>query len=205
MARPSADLLRRLQERRAGRVRWRRTANALLPPPPRTYAAYGDGTVIVPPARIELPECIQIGSGTIVHEHAWLCVQRRPHLARPQLRIGNRVSLNRFVKVVCLGSVDIGDDVLTGDRVYISDVEHLPWSGDEDEHPLTDPQPVSIGDRVFLGISAIVKPGVTIGADAYVGAAAVVREDVPAGGLVVGDPARLVRLRNAETGEWERV
>ena len=205
MARTLADRLRELRDRQEGRARWRRTVDALLPPPPRAYAAFGAGTVVVPPARVESPECIHLGAGSILHEHAWLCVQRRPHLPEPRLRIGDRVSFNRFAKIVCLGSVDIGDDVLTGDRVYISDVEHLPWTGPEREHPLTDPQPVVIGDRVFLGISSIIKPGVTIGADAYVGAAAVVRDDVPPGGLVVGDPARLVRLRNPESGEWERV
>lgn len=36
-------------------------------------------------------------------------------------------------------------------------------------------------------------PGVTIGDDAVVGAASVVTTDVPAGTLVVGSPARVVR------------
>jgi acetyltransferase-like isoleucine patch superfamily enzyme len=143
--------------------------------------------------------------GVILHEHAWLCVQRRPHLPAPSLRIGDRSSLNRFLKIVCLGRVDIGVDVLLGDRVYISDVEHRPRTDGDDPHPLTDPQPVTIGDRVFVGIGVVVKPGVTVGDDAYLGAGAVIREDVPPGGLVVGDPARMVRLRNPETGEWERV
>jgi len=183
----------------------RQTTHALMPPPPSAWAAYGTNTVVVPPARIETPECIALGDGVILHEHAWLCVQRRPHLPPPSLRIGDRSSLNRFLKIVCLGSVEIGEDVLLGDRVYISDVEHLPWSGEQRTHPLIDPKPVVIGDRVHVGIAVVIKPGVTIGADAFLGAGAVIRDDVPEGGLVVGDPARLVRLRNAETGEWERV
>jgi len=182
----------------------RQTTTALLPPPPRACASYGAHTVVVPPARIETPECITLGNGVILHEHAWLCVQRRPELPPPSLRIGDRSSLNRFLKIVCLGSVEIGEDVLLGDRVYISDVEYLPWSGDNHTHPLTDPRPVVIGDRVHVGVAAVVKPGVTIGDDAFLGAGAVVSDDVPAGGLVVGNPARLVRLRNPATGEWER-
>lgn len=192
-------------DRRTARRDWQRTVDALQPPPPRVFGRFGTDTVIVPPARVETPECIALGDGVIVHEHAWLCVQRRPHLPAPSLVIGDRTSLNRFVKIVCLGRVEIGADVLTADRIYISDVEHLPWVAEGSEHPLTDPRPVVIGDRVFLGISSIVKPGVTIGADAYVGAGAVVRDDVPAGALVVGNPARVVRLRNPDTGEWERV
>lgn len=192
---------RRLAQRRL----LRQTTNALLPPPPSAWAAYGAGTVVIPPARIETPECIALGALVILHEHAWLCVQRRAELPPPSLRIGDRSSLNRFLKIVCLGTVEIGEDVLLGDRVYISDVEFLPWSGEDRTHPLTEPKPVVIGDRVHVGIGVVVKPGVTIGADAFLGAGAVIRDDVPPGGLVVGDPARLVRLRNETTGEWERV
>jgi acetyltransferase-like isoleucine patch superfamily enzyme len=169
------------------------------------FAAFGDHTIIVPPARVESPDCIALGREVILHEHAWLCVQRRPALPAPMLTIGDRTSINRFAKIVCHGRVEIGADALIGDRVYISDVEHLPWRGEESEHPLSEPRPVSIGDRAFLGIAVVVKPGVTIGADAYVGAGAVVHDDVPPAGVVVGDPARLVRLRNPQTGEWERV
>lgn len=205
MTNPGRRALAAARNRYRGHRLVQQTTTALTPPPPSAWKAYGANTVVVPPARIETPECIALGDGVIVHEHAWLCVQRRPNLPPPSLRIGDRSSLNRFLKIVCLGSVEIGADVLLGDRVYISDVEHLPWSGESRTHPLIDPKPVVIGDRVHVGIAVVVKPGVTIGADAFLGAGAVIRDDVPAGGLVVGDPARLVRLRNAETGEWERV
>ncbi|HEU5033447.1 MAG TPA: acyltransferase [Mycobacteriales bacterium] len=197
--------VRRRRDRRAARLQWRRTVDALQPPPPRAFAGWGVNTIIVPPARVECPDCIALGSEVILHEHAWLCVQRRDGLPAPSLTIGDRTSINRFAKIVCHGRVTIGADALIGDRVYISDVQHLPWRGEERAHPLTEPRPVTIGDRAFLGIAVVIKPGVTIGDDAYVGAGAVVHDDVPPSGVVVGDPARLVRLRNPQTGEWEPV
>jgi maltose O-acetyltransferase len=54
-------------------------------------------------------------------------------------------------------------------------------------------EPITIGDNVWLGGGVIVCPGVTIGADTVVGAGAVVTDDLPAGVLAVGSPARLVR------------
>ena len=45
-----------------------------------------------------------------------------------------------------------------------------------------------------IGAGAVLLPGVTIGAEALVGAGAVVVSDVPAGAVVVGNPARVVRL-----------
>jgi acetyltransferase-like isoleucine patch superfamily enzyme len=53
--------------------------------------------------------------------------------------------------------------------------------------------PVEIGHNAFIGDRAIILKGVTIGADAVVGAGSVVTTDVPAGVVVAGNPARVVR------------
>jgi acetyltransferase-like isoleucine patch superfamily enzyme len=47
-----------------------------------------------------------------------------------------------------------------------------------------------------IGAGSVLLPGVTIGEDALVGAGAVVVADVPAGAVVVGNPARVVRYIN---------
>ena len=43
-----------------------------------------------------------------------------------------------------------------------------------------------------VGGGSVLLPGVTIGANAFVGAGSVVTKDVPAGAIVVGNPARIV-------------
>jgi len=52
--------------------------------------------------------------------------------------------------------------------------------------------PVTIGDRVFVGYGAIVMPGVKIGNGAVVGAGAVVKRDVPEKAVVAGSPAEVI-------------
>ncbi len=52
-----------------------------------------------------------------------------------------------------------------------------------------------IGDRVTIGAGAIVLGPITVGDDAVIGAGAVVVDDVPDGAVVVGNPARVVRIR----------
>jgi acetyltransferase-like isoleucine patch superfamily enzyme len=50
-----------------------------------------------------------------------------------------------------------------------------------------------IGRNCFIGAHAIVMPGVTIGDQSIVGAGSVVTRDVPAGSIVGGNPARILR------------
>ena len=53
--------------------------------------------------------------------------------------------------------------------------------------------PIVLKRGCYLGAGCIVLPGVTVGERAVVGAGAVVTRDVPAGKVVVGAPAKVVR------------
>jgi len=50
-----------------------------------------------------------------------------------------------------------------------------------------------IGKRCFIGVNAIVMPGVVIGDEVVVGAGAVVTKSVPANSIVAGNPARIIK------------
>ena len=54
---------------------------------------------------------------------------------------------------------------------------------------------VSIGDGTYIGAGAIIRQGLTIGAEATIGMGAVVTKDVPAGETWVGNPARLISAK----------
>lgn len=54
-------------------------------------------------------------------------------------------------------------------------------------------KPITVGNRVWIGGSAIVLPGVTIGNDVVVGAGSVVTKNVEDGVVVAGNPARVIR------------
>jgi maltose O-acetyltransferase len=84
--------------------------------------------------------------------------------------------------------IEIGDDVTLAPRVHIlahdaSTKKHL-------NH--TRIGKVKIGSRVFVGASAIILPGVTIGDDVVIGAGSVVTHDVPGGQVVAGNPAKFI-------------
>ena len=59
--------------------------------------------------------------------------------------------------------------------------------------------PVIVEDGVLIGANAVVIEGVHIGENAVVAAGAVVIEDVPAGAVVAGSPARIVKMKDEKT------
>jgi acetyltransferase-like isoleucine patch superfamily enzyme len=63
------------------------------------------------------------------------------------------------------------------------------------EHCLASPPRTHIGHDVWIGRSAIILAGVTIGNGAVVGAGAVVTKNVSSYAIVAGNPARLIRYR----------
>lgn len=51
---------------------------------------------------------------------------------------------------------------------------------------------IDVGNNVFIGINAILLPGIKIGDNSIIGAGAIVTRDVPSNSVVAGVPARVV-------------
>jgi acetyltransferase-like isoleucine patch superfamily enzyme len=58
-------------------------------------------------------------------------------------------------------------------------------------------KPISVGDDVYIGVNAIIMPGVSIGNKCIIGAGAVVTGDVPENSVAVGVPARVIKSADA--------
>jgi acetyltransferase-like isoleucine patch superfamily enzyme len=115
------------------------------------------------------------------------------------LVLGERVFINTGATVVANHNIVIGDDCLIGDLVAIFDTDHHPM---EPSSP-TRCEPIRIGANVWIGRSATILPGVTIGDHAVVAAGSIVTANVPARTLVAGVPARPVRTLDIPDG-WRR-
>ena len=106
------------------------------------------------------------------------------------LRLGRNVYIAAgvYVDPGFLWLISIGDDstITSGARIIAHDASIKRHIG------YTAVARVEIGSRVYIGMGATILPGVSVGDDAIVGAASVVHDDVPAGTVAVGNPARVV-------------
>jgi hypothetical protein len=161
---------------------------ALDPPPPRAFADFGDGSWVVPPARVLGAPYIAVGASVVLMEHSELWAEPIGGSALPVVHIGDGTRFARFATVWATVGVHIGSNVLTSDYVAIADCWYPP--GDvRNNAPGLASAAVIIGDGAYLGCGCFIGPGVTVGAGAYVGEGAVVWDDVPAHSVAQGNPA----------------
>jgi len=101
------------------------------------------------------------------------------------VKIGSRCKVQNGVSVY--HGVFIGDDVFVGPNVAFTN-DHVPRAFNKD-WKITE---TFIRNGASIGANATIICGHTVGEYALVGAGSVVTKDVPAHGLVVGNPARLI-------------
>jgi acetyltransferase-like isoleucine patch superfamily enzyme len=145
------------------------------------------------PSTINNPHLIEIGNGVQIREHSWLNCEDLG-LRKPTLTIGDGTYIGRFLHLNAKKSVIIEEKVLIADRVFITDHHHsYKGQGPVIDQELPDAKPVVLKKGCWIGIGAVINPGITIGENAVVGANAVVTKDVPANTVVGGIPATIIK------------
>lgn len=141
---------------------------------------------------------LEVGAGTDIRRGVVL-------LVGGDLRLGPGGMLGQGVYVHCDQQVEVGALTIMGEYTTLSDSVHRRTPPGVPVHHAIRAAPVAVGANVWVGAHATIGAGVTVGDQAVVGAGAVVLDDVPAGWLAAGVPARLVReLRPEEEVELSR-
>ena len=108
-----------------------------------------------------------------------------------EIFIGKYSLITPGVRIMAAESIKIGDACMIAHGAYISDAD---WHGIYDRaKPVGKTKPIVLKDNVWIGDSAIICKGVTIGKNSIIGAGAVVTKDVPANSIYAGNPAVLVK------------
>lgn len=159
----------------------------------------GKSSIFKSRVRIIGAENISIGDFTTIGRGTLLSTWDVPNIeGRPQLVIGSRVSIPENCHISAARSVNIGDDVLFGKSVTVTDNAHGQSTAEDmalapGKRNIFSKGAVRICDKVWLGDKVTVLPGVTIGEGAIVGANSVVTKDVPAHAVYAGNPAKLIK------------
>tara|TARA_B100000029_G_scaffold435252_1_gene449146 strand:- start:39234 stop:39785 length:552 start_codon:yes stop_codon:yes gene_type:complete len=115
--------------------------------------------------------------------------------AMDKIIIGDQCTIPHYTFFVAGDSIVIGNNVVFGHGVELYTSDHDP----DDPYFARRDAPIKIHDNVWIGSSAIILKGVTIGEGAVVAAGSVVTRDVEAFNIVGGNPAKLIRERGTRT------
>ena len=168
------------------------------------FQSFGKGSLLGLNSLILKAKYISVGTDSSFGSRMTLTcynnIKRPDHLEYyiPSIQIGNSVSIGEDAHITCINKIIIGNNVLMGKKVLITDNAHgasehnvldiAPMS-----RPLYSKGPIIIEDNVWIGEKASILPDVHIGKSAIIGANSVVTKDVPAYSVVGGNPAKIIK------------
>lgn len=166
----------------------------------------GKGVLIRRPGQIYLKRKVFVddfaaldvrGVGSIhVGAHAFIGRFSSVVAKEADVLIGDGVNIGTNCRIASQSKITIGASTLIAAYCYIGPGNHQRGDSGQAliEQDMEIKGGVTIGSNCWIGARATILDGVTIGDNAIVGAHSLVRESVPAGAVVAGTPARIIRM-----------
>lgn len=163
-----------------------------------SFANCHDSVLFGKIGRVHGAKCMKIAEHTRFGDFLYLTSWPEYVENKPSLEIGAYCNFGGFNHISCTNKIIIGNNVLTGRWVTISDNNH----GDTSRESLYLPPgkrkiiskgPIIIEDDVWIGDKSTILSGVCIGKGAVIAANAVVTKDVPEYSVAAGNPARIIK------------
>jgi acetyltransferase-like isoleucine patch superfamily enzyme len=108
-----------------------------------------------------------------------------------RISIGSYCLICPGVRLGSASEISIADNCMLASGTYITDAD---WHDIYNRVSIGKSAAVHIEKNVWVGDSAIICKGVTIGENSIIGAGAVVVDSVPANAIAAGNPARVVKV-----------
>lgn len=105
------------------------------------------------------------------------------------VKIGDNVFINSNLLAMARGGIVIEDNVQIAANVQLLTNNHDPY-----DRAVLECKPILIKKGAWIGAGATILPGVCVGEHSIVGAASVVTKDVPDYAVVVGNPAKIIKM-----------
>lgn len=165
------------------------------------FKYWGNNSIIFPPCTLEgkIDNCIigencSFGKNFIME--CWGIFNATSYTS--SINIGDDCHFGEYNHLSAINNITIGDGLLTGRYVIISDNDHGEFIKENMTIPpqqriLSSKGPISIGRNVWIGDKVTILSGVKIGDNVIIAANAVVTKDVPQNSLVAGVPAKIIK------------
>lgn len=166
----------------------------------KQFRRFGKGALLYHDVVLVNPCYMSIGKGTSLGERAvvtaWDCYENDRFT--PVITIGDNTCIGADCHITAINKIFIGNHVLAGKKITITDNSHGTTTADQFDIPPVKRRLVSAGsviieDNVWIGDKATILPGVHIGRGAIIAANSVVTCNVPAGCVVGGVPAKILK------------
>lgn len=167
----------------------------------RTFAAWGKGSIVDAHWQdLKGESYIRVGANCTFYSDIELTAWHsyKGETFQPEIVIGNGCTIRQRNHITAINSIRIGDNLLTGPDVLITDNAHGACNLENthirpQDRKLVSKGAVVIGNNVWIGEKASIMPGVTIGDGAIIAANSVVTRDIPTGAVAAGCPAKIIK------------
>lgn len=164
------------------------------------FKSFGKGAFIVEPQELKNPNRITVGANSRIGRYALVrCYDLPNEKGKSSIDIGDGVNIGDYCTISCCSHIHIGNGVLTGRMVMITDNNHGHTDSKYElditpiKRPLVSKGDVIIDDNVWIGEKVSIMPNVHIGKGSIIAANAVVTKDIPAYSVAAGCPARVIK------------
>ncbi|MGK9043938.1 sugar O-acetyltransferase [Mammaliicoccus vitulinus] len=121
------------------------------------------------------------------------------------INIGENFYANMDCIFLDVNYINIGNNVMFGPRVSLYTAGH-PLDPTIRNDQLEFGQAINIEDNVWIGGSATILPGLTVGKNSIVAAGAIVTKNVPPNTVVAGNPAKIIKhITKDDYEKWDQL
>lgn len=169
----------------------------------RLFFKFGTNSIVAKLRRLDGAPNITIGNNVYIGRDSIIScwIDTYPNAV---IKIGDECCIGEFNHISACEKVIIGEGVLTGRFVYISDNNHGDYSKTNEldelqltispsKRPIAVKGPVTIGNNVWIGDKVSILSGVSIGESAIIAANSVVTHNIPARCIAGGIPAKVIK------------
>ena len=169
------------------------------------FGQYFWSSYIGNPLRIDGGKNIYVGKNVSIKYKSWIASKPLTGEEGSQLVFEDGCVIGHFNHIYATKSIILHKNVLTADRVYISDNLHGYENVAEPikNQPVIQNNIVEIGENSWIGENVCVL-GVKIGKHCVIGANSVVTKNIPDYSVAVGIPARIIKRYDFKKQKWRK-